>query len=141
VFFLIFICDCAINSFGLGFSAYWHPDEAGKALQLQSGIYNFYHPQLLLHLTSLANAAFHMGDSIRGIVLSGRMVSVVATAVATTAFAVLVARRFGDRFRSCNGRTDRFVAGGFHQCSLFQGGRHVADGSELDHARPAIGGR
>ena len=98
MFFLIFICGCAINSFGLGFSAYWHSDEAAKAVQLQSGIYNFYHPQLLLHLTSLSNAAFDMGDSIRGIVLSGRIVSVVATSVATTAFAVLVARRFGTAF-------------------------------------------
>jgi 4-amino-4-deoxy-L-arabinose transferase-like glycosyltransferase len=78
--------------------AYWHPVEAVNALQLQSGIYNFHHPQLLLHLTSLLNAAFQMGDSIRGIVLSGRMVSVVATSVATTAFAVLDARRFGTAF-------------------------------------------
>ena len=96
-FFLIFICGCAINSFGIGFPVYWHPDEAGKALQLQTGVYNYYHPLLLLHLASLV-AAFHMDESIRGLVLSGRIVSVVATAVATTALAALIARRFGLAF-------------------------------------------
>lgn len=83
-----------VNLFGITFPIYWHPDEAGKALQLQQGQYNFFHPQLLLRLASLSDAIVP-GDSMRHQVLAGRTVSVAAASVAIGTFAVIIARKFG----------------------------------------------
>lgn len=96
-FALIFLGACAVNSIGIGVPAYWHPDELGKAAQIQGGLYNFFHPQLMLRLTELVTALFQP-DSTRNVILAGRSVSVIASAVAATAFGILVARRFGLAF-------------------------------------------
>ncbi len=82
----------------VGFPVYWHPDEASKALQIQTGNYNFYHPQLLLRLAMLLHGLLPLDNSSRDIVLAGRFVSVGATAFATAAFALFVMRRFGIMF-------------------------------------------
>lgn len=95
VFGLIFLTACVVYSIGIGVPVYWHPDEISKASQLQSGNYNFYHPQLMLRLATLFKSLFQAGDSTRELVLSGRVASVFATAVAATALGVLMARRFG----------------------------------------------
>lgn len=95
IFAAIFLGDCVLNSYGMLFPAYWHADEFTKAQQLQTGNYNFYHPQLMLWLASLMKTALFMGDSTRAIVLAGRLVSNIAIATAVVAFGVLVMRRFG----------------------------------------------
>jgi len=92
---LILAGACALNAIHVGFPVYWHPDEVTKALQLQTGDYNFYHPQLLLRLAMILHGVLPLDNSIRDIVLAGRFVSVGATAIATAAFAIFVIRRFG----------------------------------------------
>lgn len=98
IFTLIFAGDCALNAINVGFPVYWHPDEMTKALQLQTGAYNFYHPQLLLRLAMVFHGLLPLDHSVRDVVLAGRFVSIAATAVAITAFGVFVMRRFGDAF-------------------------------------------
>ncbi|CAN5304893.1 hypothetical protein BH10PSE11_BH10PSE11_05980 [soil metagenome] len=83
-----------VNLIGITFPIYWHPDEAGKAFQLQLGQYNFYHPQLLLRLAYVSDAIVP-GDTLRRQILAGRAVSAVAAAVAIGTLGVIVARRFG----------------------------------------------
>lgn len=95
---LVFFVDCAMNLIGIGFPVYWHPDEISKAQQLQSGSYNFFHPLLMLQLATLAKAVSFTDGSVREIVVSGRLVSVVATGTAVTALAALVIRHFNFTF-------------------------------------------
>lgn len=98
VFALIFAGSCALNAINIGFPVYWHPDEPGKALQLQTGNYNFFHPQLLLRLAMLFHGLLPLDQSTREIILAGRFASAVTAAVATTAFGIFVMRRFGIAF-------------------------------------------
>ncbi|MES2600997.1 MAG: glycosyltransferase family 39 protein [Pseudomonadota bacterium] len=95
IFALIFAGACALNAVHVGFPVYWHPDEVTKALQIQTGDYNFYHPQLLLRLAMILHSLLPLDNSTRDIVLAGRFVSVGASAIAVTAFGVFVMRRFG----------------------------------------------
>ena len=98
IFALIFAGACALNAMHVGFPVYWHPDEASKALQIQTGNYNFYHQQLLMRLAMLLHGLLPLDNSSRDIVLAGRFVSVGTTAIATAAFALFVMRRFGIMF-------------------------------------------
>jgi Dolichyl-phosphate-mannose-protein mannosyltransferase len=95
---LIFITDYLVNLLGIEFPIYWHDGELSKARQLETGLYNFYHPQLMLRITSVFNSIFPFEESTRGIVLSGRFASAAAAATATAAFAAIVMRRFGLAF-------------------------------------------
>jgi hypothetical protein len=95
LFAAIFAGDLAINLIGIGFPITWHPDELNKALQIQTGNYNFFHPQLLLRLTEFARQFLEPGDALRPLVLAGRFVSATATAAAVTLSGIIVARRFG----------------------------------------------
>lgn len=98
IFALIFAGACALNAVHVGFPVYWHPDEATKALQIQTGDYNFYHPQLLLRLAMVLHSLLPLDNSTRDIVLAGRFVSIGTSAIAATAFGVFVMRRFGIAF-------------------------------------------
>lgn len=98
IFALIFAGTCALNAVQVGFPVYWQPDEVTKALQIQTGDYNFYHPQLLLRLAMILHSLLPLDNSTRDIVLAGRFVSVGASAIAVTAFGVFVMRRFGLAF-------------------------------------------
>lgn len=95
IFALIFAGVCTLNAVHIRFPIYWHPDEITKAVQLQTGTYNFHHPQLLLRLAMILHALLPLDDFPRDVVLAGRFVSIGATAIAVTAFGVLVMRRFG----------------------------------------------
>ncbi|MDP3692560.1 glycosyltransferase family 39 protein [Bradyrhizobium sp.] len=94
LFGLLFLLILSINLFGNGFPIYWHAEEAGKALQLQTGRYNFYHPQLLLRIAAITDFLMP-GDSVRDAVIAGRTASALAASIAAIGFGVLVFRRFG----------------------------------------------
>jgi Dolichyl-phosphate-mannose-protein mannosyltransferase len=91
---LLFVASLGVNLIGIDFPVYWHPDELSKAAQLQSGLYNFNHPQLLLRLSALADLALP-GDTTRDAILAGRVVSALAVAAAVACFAILVYRKCG----------------------------------------------
>jgi hypothetical protein len=95
LFTAIFVADFCLNLIGIGFPITWHPDELGKAIQIQSWSFNFYHPQLLLRLTDVARFFYQPDDTTRTLVLTGRLVSAAATAAAVSVFGIIVARRFG----------------------------------------------
>jgi hypothetical protein len=95
LFTAIFVADFRLNLIGIGFPITWHPDELGKAIQIQSWSFNFYHPQLLLRLTDVARFFYQPDDTTRTLVLTGRLVSAAATAAAVSVFGIIVARRFG----------------------------------------------
>lgn len=92
---IVAVGDFILNIYGIQFPYYWHPDEIGKVNQVITGVYNFYHPQLMLHLAWLAKKLFGVSDTVREVVISGRLVSAAATAIATAAFAAIVVRRHG----------------------------------------------
>lgn len=91
----VFVATFAINSIGVGFPIFWHPDELSKATQIQTGTLNFYHPRLLLLLAKLLKTAAQLDDSARTIVLGGRFVSAASAAAAVAMLAIIAARRFG----------------------------------------------
>lgn len=88
----------ALNTHGIQFPYFWHPDEIGKVDQVLTGQYNFYHPQLLLHAASVLKKVSGAADTVRETVIVGRFVSAGATAIATAAFATIVFRRYGPAF-------------------------------------------
>ena len=98
IFGSIFAIAFGANSVGILFPITWHPDELSKANQIQTGSFNFFHPQLLLVLTKLLNGLLHPDDSARSIVLSGRLVSAAAAAAAVAIMSIVVVRRFGILF-------------------------------------------
>jgi 4-amino-4-deoxy-L-arabinose transferase-like glycosyltransferase len=92
---LVSVLGGAIRSYGINFGLpdLYHPDELGKAeivrAMIRSGSWNpnyFQHPSLLLTLTALFASALAdlglVGRGIGGIVLSGRVVSLVAGTIA-----------------------------------------------------------
>lgn len=89
----VFCASLTANLVGIAFPIYWHPDEIGKALQIESGSYNFFHPLFLLRLAYVADWIL-AGDSLRDRILAGRIVSAIAAALAVAVFALLVACRF-----------------------------------------------
>lgn len=91
---VIFLGVLAACSYGIDFPLYWHPDEIWKYEQLKTENYNFFHPQLLLRLTSAADQLFAITDA-KAVVVSGRLVSAVSVALAATMFALFVARQSG----------------------------------------------
>jgi Dolichyl-phosphate-mannose-protein mannosyltransferase len=96
-FLLICLADLGANLYGINFPTFWHPDELAKAVQLRTGVFNFHHPLLLLRLTWVADV-FMPASGLRDVVLSGRVVSAAAVAVAVASCGTLVARRFGRAF-------------------------------------------
>lgn len=94
----VVVGDFALNTYGIRFPYYWHPDEIGKVDQVRSGVYNFYHPQLMLQLARFAREVTGAADTVRDTMISGRLASAAATAIAIASFATIVARQFGIAF-------------------------------------------
>ena len=80
----------AHDDFPLGF----HPDEPSKVVQLESGQFNFYHPQLMLSLTRVG-VAVTGADTAQQMVEVGRTVSALLSAGAVVALTLAVAMLFG----------------------------------------------
>jgi len=90
----MFLVVFAACSYGIDFPLYWHPDEIWKYEQLKTGNYNFFHPQLLLRLTAVADQLFAITDA-KAVVVSGRLVSAVSVSLAALMFTLFVARQSG----------------------------------------------
>ena len=79
----------------LNFSAYAHPDERNKIIQVVDGEYNFHHPLLMLNLVRIVSKAVGVGGDFESVKLVGRWSSVFFTSAAIALLVLLMGRIYG----------------------------------------------
>lgn len=89
VFFLL------LFSYKNNFSIYEHWDEASKVNQITQGIWNFYHPQMLLSATRLVTLLSGEHADNHSLVVYGRWCSAAFASGAVILFAILAKRLYG----------------------------------------------